>query len=85
MGLLCARISAKEVAERHQRLDGVGDQFQRSEHGHRENGAGNAPHPIPEDQRNDDKHRVERKAAGEQNRRDAFAFRNMDSKVEACG
>jgi hypothetical protein len=52
----------------------VANYFDDAEDGNRENGTGHSPHPMPENQGNDDDHGVQCESARDENRRDEWDF-----------
>src|ERR1051326_4215025 len=74
-------LSLDEMAKRCESPDTVADDLGNSQHRHSEDRTKNAPHPIPEDQRQDDQHRVDREALGEQHRGDGLPFYDVDEHV----
>src|SRR5271166_6334413 len=59
----------KKMTECSQRPNTVADDLSGCQHGHRQDCAGNTPHPEPEDERNDDEDGIEGEPSGQKHRR----------------
>jgi hypothetical protein len=62
-------LSLEEVAKRGERPNPVADDLGYRQQGHGEDGARNAPHPEPEDERQDDENRIEGEPSRQEHRR----------------
>jgi hypothetical protein len=62
-------LPLEKMTECGQRLKTVADDLSNRQHGHREDPAGNAPHPEPEDERDDDKNGIESEPPSQKHRR----------------
>src|SRR3984957_6803954 len=72
------RSALNQMAYRRPGTDAVANDFNDAEDGDRENGTGHAPHPIPEDQGNDDHDWIEREPPRQQHRCDELSLDDMD-------
>src|ERR1700709_2761741 len=77
------RLALQQMAESAEGPQAVADDLHDGEHRHGQDRAGDAPHPVPEDQGEHHRHRVDGEAAGQQHWRDDLAFRHMDREIEA--
>ena len=59
----------EKVTECSQRPNTVADDLSGRQHGHRQDRAGNTPHPEPEDERDDDEDGIEGEPSGQKHRR----------------
>ena len=73
-------FSADEMSKSHERPDAIADDLEDGEQRHGEQRTGDAPHPIPEDQRDDDQDRIEFEAPCQQQRRHS-AFGEVDRQI----
>ena len=62
--------SLDEVPESRQGLDAIANDFGDRQHRRGKDRARNSPHPVPEHQRDDDEHRIDRKPPSKKHRRD---------------
>ena len=76
-------LRPKEVTNRLQHFDSIADYLEGRDHGHREQGSGDAPHPIPEDQRYDHDHGVECELPRQQHGSNRLPFGEMDQQENA--
>ena len=61
--------SLKKMTDRSQRLKSIADDLRGRQHGHRQDRAGNTPHPEPEDERDDNEDGIEGEPSGQKHRR----------------
>ena len=73
------------MAEGHQRPHPIADDLQDRQHRDGEKGAGDPPHPIPEDEGHHHQHGVEDEAPRQQHGGESLTFNEVDEKIDPRG